>query len=184
MANQFQLNLGGDKFFVRAGGAGKPAAKSSVSTIAPKPKATATTTRSSASTTTTATATKTATSTATSKPSTTIKPSSAATATKPVAVAAVDHSALFAEVDELRVIVQARDAAINDLHQEMEGVEKERDFYFEKLRQIEIMLQAVEDQGNGSEITGSIMKILYATAEGFEPADEADVAMEMVEETY
>ena len=52
----------------------------------------------------------------------------------------------------------------------MEGLEKERDFYFDKLRDIEIMLQECEDKGLKSELSESIFKILYATAEGFEPS--------------
>jgi RP/EB family microtubule-associated protein len=54
----------------------------------------------------------------------------------------------------------------------MEGLEKERDFYFEKLRDIECMLQDLVDNGKGNELTESIFKILYATAEGFEQVEE------------
>ena len=50
---------------------------------------------------------------------------------------------------------------------EMDGLERERDFYFNKLRDIEIMLQDIEDSGKGTELTADIFKILYATAEGF-----------------
>ena len=59
----------------------------------------------------------------------------------------------------------------------MDGLEKERDFYFDKLRDIEILLQDIEDQGTGSgDHIASIFKILYATAEGFEPIDESALA--------
>ena len=56
----------------------------------------------------------------------------------------------------------------SDLKSELEGIEKERDFYFEKLREIETMLQDVEDKGEGNELTAAIFKVLYATADGFE----------------
>ena len=52
----------------------------------------------------------------------------------------------------------------------MEDLEKERDFYFEKLRDIEIVLQDLEDRGEGTSVSASLFKILYATADGFEPA--------------
>jgi hypothetical protein len=64
--------------------------------------------------------------------------------------------------------------AYTELRNDMEGLEKERDFYFEKLRDIEILLQDIEDKGQGNELTASIFKILYATAEGFEVAATAD----------
>ena len=67
-------------------------------------------------------------------------------------------------------------AALNksntELKQEMDGLEKERDFYFDKLRDIEMMLQDMEESGHSNELSKSIFKILYATAEGFEPAEE------------
>jgi RP/EB family microtubule-associated protein len=54
-----------------------------------------------------------------------------------------------------------------DMKVEMDGLEKERDFYFNKLRDIEIMLQDVEDSGKGTPLTADIFKVLYATADGF-----------------
>ena len=56
-----------------------------------------------------------------------------------------------------------------DMKLEMHGLEKERDFYFNKLRDIEIMLQDIEDAGNGTpdSLTKDIFTILYATADGF-----------------
>jgi RP/EB family microtubule-associated protein len=61
-----------------------------------------------------------------------------------------------------------------ELRSEMEGLEKERDFYFEKLRDIEIVLQDLEDKGESTPVSASLFKILYATADGFEPATNAD----------
>ena len=54
----------------------------------------------------------------------------------------------------------------SDMKLEMDGLERERDFYFNKLRDIEIMLQDIEESGQGTELTSAIFKILYATAEG------------------
>lgn len=45
----------------------------------------------------------------------------------------------------------------------MDTLEKERDFYFAKLRDIEILLQA--NQSQTTPLTENIMKILYASEE-------------------
>lgn len=42
----------------------------------------------------------------------------------------------------------------------MEGLEKERDFYFGKLRDIEVMCQECED---GNPLIQKILDVLYAT---------------------
>lgn len=43
----------------------------------------------------------------------------------------------------------------------VEGLEKERDFYFGKLRDIEVMCQEVVDEGNP--LVTKILDVLYAT---------------------
>ncbi len=59
-------------------------------------------------------------------------------------------SALFAfQLSEMRLTV--------------DGLEKERDFYFGKLRDIEVLCQEHDGQEGESTITKSIMDILYAT---------------------
>ena len=69
--------------------------------------------------------------------------------------------------------VQGLNQANTDMRNEMIGLEKERDFYFDKLRDIEILLQDMEEdvdigKGAGAAVLSSkIFKILYATAEGF-----------------
>lgn len=87
------------------------------------------------------------------------------------------------EISHLKTEVDRLQSSQAELRVEMGGIEKEREFYFDKLREIEMMLQDLEDNGNGNELTASIFEILYATADGFQPVDdepagEADVEQE------
>ncbi|TNV71867.1 hypothetical protein FGO68_gene3163 [Halteria grandinella] len=52
---------------------------------------------------------------------------------------------------------------LQDLRMNMDTVEKERDFYFGKLRDIEMLLQANESKK--TPLTENILKILYASEE-------------------
>jgi len=69
---------------------------------------------------------------------------------------------------------------------QMEGLEKERDFYFAKLRDIEILVQnqleLLESEDKDEPTLREIQKILYSTEEGFE-APEAPGAVDE-EETF
>lgn len=65
------------------------------------------------------------------------------------------------------------------LKQDVEDMEKQRDFYFGKLRNVELLLQAaieqdpeIEKDENG--LVRSIQEILYSTEEGFDIPAEAD----------
>jgi len=60
----------------------------------------------------------------------------------------------------------------------VDTLERERDFYFGKLRDIEILTQSYD--GEGAEIIDQIQKILYATDEG--AATEETPADDNVEE--
>jgi RP/EB family microtubule-associated protein len=75
-----------------------------------------------------------------------------------------------------------REAA--DLKLEIEDLGKERDFYFNKLREVEVALQEVVDNGQGNEISDMIFKILYATAEGFEVVNQEDAQADDGETEY
>ncbi|XP_060071082.1 microtubule-associated protein RP/EB family member 1-like isoform X2 [Ylistrum balloti] len=57
---------------------------------------------------------------------------------------------------------------VNELQLTVEGLEKERDFYFGKLRDIEVLCQEHEDH----EYIKGIMEILYQTEEGFAPPED------------
>jgi len=54
-------------------------------------------------------------------------------------------------------------AEIHDMRMNMDTVEKERDFYFGKLRDIELLLQANESKK--TPLTETVLKILYASEE-------------------
>lgn len=63
-----------------------------------------------------------------------------------------------------------------------EGLEKERDFYFEKLSEIEELLkvraEAIEKDSEESLVADKVFKILYATSEDFEVTDQEAVVTE------
>lgn len=62
---------------------------------------------------------------------------------------------------------------LNELKATVDGLEKERDFYFGKLRDIEVICQEMEEQQNAP-IVQKILDILYATEDGFAPPEEID----------
>lgn len=64
-----------------------------------------------------------------------------------------------------------------DMRLNLEGLEKERDFYFSKLRDIEILCQEAEE-GETTPIIQKILDILYATEDGFAPPDCDDLQQE------
>lgn len=59
-----------------------------------------------------------------------------------------------------------------DMKLTVEGLEKERDFYFGKLRDIELICQENE---NKNPVVSRIIEILYATEEGFAPPEDGDI---------
>ncbi|XP_075716887.1 microtubule-associated protein RP/EB family member 3 isoform X2 [Rhinoderma darwinii] len=58
-----------------------------------------------------------------------------------------------------------------DLKLTVDGLEKERDFYFSKLRDIELICQEHENESMGG-VLSKIIDILYATEDGFAPPDD------------
>uniref|UniRef100_UPI00398E6BF7 microtubule-associated protein RP/EB family member 3-like isoform X3 n=1 Tax=Pristiophorus japonicus TaxID=55135 RepID=UPI00398E6BF7 len=72
------------------------------------------------------------------------------------------------------------DAQIVELNQQLmelkltvDGLEKERDFYFSKLRDIELICQ--EHESENSPAVQRIVEILYATEDGFAPPEDEDI---------
>lgn len=74
-----------------------------------------------------------------------------------------------AQVEELNATLVEKNLAI-------EGLEKERDFYFGKLRDIEVLAQELESADiAGPEFSQKILGVLYATEDGFAvPEEDAD----------
>uniref|UniRef100_A0A1A8RTH7 Microtubule-associated protein RP/EB family member 3 n=3 Tax=Nothobranchius TaxID=28779 RepID=A0A1A8RTH7_9TELE len=62
---------------------------------------------------------------------------------------------------------------ILDMKLTIDGLEKERDFYFGKLRDIELICQ--ENENENSSVLGKIIDILYATEEGFAPPEDEEI---------
>ncbi|KAK7595228.1 hypothetical protein V9T40_001661 [Parthenolecanium corni] len=61
-------------------------------------------------------------------------------------------------------------AQLMELKITIDGLEKERDFYFGKLRDIEVLCQ----EADKNPIIQKILEILYATEEGFAPPEELE----------
>lgn len=67
--------------------------------------------------------------------------------------------------------IEELSSQVMDMRLNLEGLEKERDFYFSKLRDIEILCQEAEE-GDTHPLIQKILEILYATEDGFAPPDE------------
>ena len=64
--------------------------------------------------------------------------------------------------------VEESNATMVEKNLEIEGLEKERDFYFGKLRDIEVLAQELESADiAGPEFSQKILGVLYATEDGF-----------------
>ncbi|XP_024946155.1 microtubule-associated protein RP/EB family member 1 isoform X2 [Cephus cinctus] len=69
--------------------------------------------------------------------------------------------------------VEELSAQVMELKMTVDGLEKERDFYFGKLRDIEVMCQDC-DNGDPPPIVQKILEVLYATEDGFAPPEELE----------
>ncbi|GAA5846825.1 hypothetical protein JCM9279_004455 [Rhodotorula babjevae] len=93
--------------------------------------------------------------------------------------------------------LEALTGQMNEMKLSVEGLEKERDFYFNKLRDIEIIigarLELAEQEPDGNGVTDAeketllqMQQILYSTEEGFEVPEDAqeELVNEEEEETF
>ncbi|EGI67969.1 MARE1 protein, partial [Acromyrmex insinuator] len=70
--------------------------------------------------------------------------------------------------------IEELSAQLVELKMSVEGLEKERDFYFGKLRDIEVMCQDCDNGGDPPPIVQKILEVLYATEDGFAPPEELE----------
>lgn len=68
---------------------------------------------------------------------------------------------------------------VNEIKSTLDGLEKERDFYFGKLRDIEVLCQ--EHEAENLTAVKKILEILYATADGFAPPEEGALGEDGIE---
>ncbi|CAG8493131.1 2868_t:CDS:2 [Ambispora leptoticha] len=75
---------------------------------------------------------------------------------------------------------------VEELKVTVDGLEKERDFYFGKLRDIEILVQQSIEEAPDNQLLKEIQAILYSTEDGFEvpPEGAAPVEGAYEEETF
>ncbi|KAK4685650.1 microtubule-associated protein, RP/EB family, partial [Tremellales sp. Uapishka_1] len=92
-----------------------------------------------------------------------------ATARTRTPVTAAGRSTSFAGSQQMQVL----NTQVHEMQLHCESLEKERDFYFNKLRDIEVIVQErsnVETVDAGERVMlGRLQEILYSTEEGFEP---------------
>jgi len=101
---------------------------------------------------------------AASQPKRTAAPKPTPSVTK-VTKASSKPSVSQAEIDNLT-------GELSELRTNVEGLEKERDFYFGKLRDIEVLCQ--QEDAAGTPLSESVLQILYATEEGFAPPEDEE----------
>ena len=84
------------------------------------------------------------------------------------------------EAEKLKKLNTEMESRISELETTVGDIEKERDFYFGKLRSIELFLQVKQDkqfEGDDMEdVTGNIFKVLYATVDNdYQVDDEGNI---------
>lgn len=84
------------------------------------------------------------------------------------------HANAELQQENLRMINE-----VNEIKSTLDGLEKERDFYFGKLRDIEVMCQEYESEDLPA--LKKILEILYATADGFAPPEEGALENDTIE---
>ncbi|CAF4805397.1 unnamed protein product [Pieris macdunnoughi] len=103
-------------------------------------------------------------------------------AARPQSIVKANNTAIRSPPSNLRLnqnakgdsrVIEELNLQVNDLKASLEGLEKERDFYFGKLREVELICQEMAGQPN-VDLVKQILDILYATEDGFAPPEDLD----------
>jgi RP/EB family microtubule-associated protein len=62
---------------------------------------------------------------------------------------------------------------MNEMKLTVDSLERERDFYYGKLREIEVLCQSNDQIDEKNLVTDKILEILYATEDGFAVPDDS-----------
>ncbi len=62
---------------------------------------------------------------------------------------------------------------MNEMKLTVDSLERERDFYYGKLREIEVLCQSNDQVDDKNLVTDKILEILYATEDGFAVPDDS-----------
>jgi RP/EB family microtubule-associated protein len=62
---------------------------------------------------------------------------------------------------------------MNEMKLTVDSLERERDFYYGKLREIEVLCQSNDQIDDKNLVTDKILEILYATEDGFAVPDDS-----------
>jgi len=120
--------------------------------------------------------------TTTRKP-TTMKPSASSTTSARPAPSRSATSGGAGDSSQYKRQVEELNEKLITMEQSLESLERERDFYFEKLRDIELMITNIAGEEAESpadpnsdlgQMSKKILDVLYATTDGFEVPDEAN----------
>lgn len=115
--------------------------------------------------------------------------------TKSTTKAAPSRAAASSQGDgEARKQVTELNEKLIQMEGSMESLERERDFYFEKLRDIELMVtnvageeaeNPVDPDSEMGQLCKKVLEVLYATTDGFEvPDDQGDGGLDDEQDTY
>ncbi|TID30392.1 hypothetical protein CANINC_001026 [Pichia inconspicua] len=93
------------------------------------------------------------------------------------------------QILKLKKELSSLNSTLDDMINLKNGLEIERDFYFNKLRDIEIICQDIKHSKNAANISvldlvGDLMEIMYTTEDGFLPPDQELTDHEFENNTY
>lgn len=99
----------------------------------------------------------------------------------------VNSNNIESELNQSKLLIQEKDIELNEYKIAVDALETERNFYFNKLREIEILTESTneilstsnEETPSLKDILIKIQEVLYSTEEGFQiPDDENDIMEE------